>query len=76
MQKTFGLGANGYLLKRESTRTIFSSVKIVLSGENLFPEEVKNFRPETEVTRELGIIINRLTKREREILNRYWRMVK
>ncbi|AOP34752.1 DNA-binding response regulator [Leptospira tipperaryensis] len=69
LQKAFALGADGYLLKSESTQSIISALKTVLAGGKVFPEEVKNFRPEAEVKEELGNIVKRLTKREREILN-------
>ncbi|MBM9576419.1 response regulator transcription factor [Leptospira sp. 201903070] len=69
LQKAFALGADGYLLKSESTPSILNALKTVLAGGKVFPEEVKNFRPESEVKEELGSIVKRLTKREREILN-------
>ncbi|EMY78091.1 response regulator receiver domain protein [Leptospira weilii serovar Ranarum str. ICFT] len=69
LQKAFALGADGYLLKNETMNTIFSSIKIVLNGGKVFPEEIQNFRPATEVDQELGSKIDRLTKREKEILN-------
>lgn len=69
LQKAFVAGADGYLLKSESTHSILSSIKFVLEGKKIFPEEIKNFRPEVEVTQELVTIVNRLTKREKEILN-------
>ncbi|TGM61867.1 response regulator [Leptospira adleri] len=69
LQKAFALGADGYLLKSESTQSIVDALKTVLAGGKVFPDEIKNFRPETEIKEELGNIVKRLTKREREILN-------
>ncbi|RHX85854.1 response regulator [Leptospira stimsonii] len=69
LQKAFALGADGYLLKSESTHSIIDALKTVLTGGKVFPEAVKNFRPETEIQEEHSNIVKRLTKREREILN-------
>ncbi|PJZ52703.1 response regulator [Leptospira adleri] len=69
LQKAFALGADGYLLKSESTQSIVDALKTVLAGGKVFPDEIKNFRPETEIKEELANIVKRLTKREREILN-------
>ncbi|MBW0431998.1 response regulator transcription factor [Leptospira yasudae] len=69
LQKAFALGADGYILKNESMSVVISAVKTILNGGKVFPEEVKNFRPESEITKEIGNLINRLTKREKEILN-------
>ncbi|MBM9500778.1 response regulator transcription factor [Leptospira sp. 201903071] len=69
LQKAFALGADGYLLKSESTRSILNALRTVIAGGKVFPEEVRNFRPETEINEEIGNIVKRLTKREREILN-------
>ncbi len=68
LQRAFAFGADGYLLKSQSTQEIFTSLKIVLNGGKVFPEEIRNFQSSSDLNQELEDIVNRLTKREKEIL--------
>lgn len=69
LQRAFALGANGYLLKSQSIPEIFSALREVAEGGKVFPEEIKNFRTPTDLHRKWGEVLDRLTKREKEILN-------
>lgn len=68
LQKAFALGADGYLLKSQSMQEILSALREVADGGKVFPEEIKNFRPPADLRRELGNVVDLLTKREKEIL--------
>ncbi|TGK02542.1 DNA-binding response regulator [Leptospira langatensis] len=68
LQKAFQSGAEGYILKSESMQNILESIKKVLNGEKVFPNQAEPLVPKSDFLANVHGKIKLLTKRELEIL--------
>ncbi|MDF3821435.1 response regulator transcription factor [Leptospira sp. 96542] len=68
LEKAFSLGADGYILKSTPMPQLVLAIKEVIKGNKIFPDEIKNFKPEKTFNPNLNYNLEQLTKREREIL--------
>ncbi|MFB5650583.1 response regulator [Leptospira wolffii] len=68
LQDAVAAGADGYLLKSDSTDSILSSIKKVFAGGRVFPGEIANFSYNPIQIEEAREAVQKLTKREKDIL--------
>lgn len=68
LQDAVAAGADGYLLKSDSTEIILSSIKKIFGGGRVFPGEIASFSHDPIQIETATEAVRKLTEREREIL--------
>ncbi|TGL57706.1 response regulator transcription factor [Leptospira sarikeiensis] len=69
LQDAISAGADGYLLKSDSMESIMASIRKILNRGKVFPGEITNFSYDSDWIKKVGEVIQKLTKREAEILH-------